>query len=163
MKKNKKMILIALFIAISYIGALIKLPGSMSTIALDSFAGYLGGLILGSVYGAFIAMFAHLVVSMTAGFPLSLVVHIIISLMMFISVFAYSKLSKKYSIFIGSIVGIILNGVIMPLALMIFPFMDRGFLISLIPILTIASVTNIILSNVLYASLKNIIPISQDE
>ena len=159
MKKNRKLILIALFVAISYIGALIKLPGPMSTIALDSFAGYLAGLILGGSYGGFVAMIAHLFVSMTSGFPLSVPVHAVISIMMFVSVFSYSKLFKKYNIIVASVVGTIINGVLMPLALMILPFMDKGFLISLIPILTVASITNIVLSNVIYASIKNLIPL----
>lgn len=159
MKNIRKIILMALFIAISYIGALIKLPGPMSTIAFDSFAAYLGGLVLGGFNGGFIGMLAHLFVSMTSGFPLSLPVHIIISLMMFVSVFSYSYLVKKYNLFIGTIVGIIINGVLMPLSLMLLPFMDKGFLISLIPILSLASFANIILSNVIYASVKNLIPI----
>lgn len=163
MKNNRKLVLIALFVAISYIGALIKLPGPMSTIALDSFAGYLAGLVLGGTYGGFVALIAHLFVSMTSGFPLSVPVHVIISIMMFLSVFSYSKLSKKYNIFISSIVGVTINGLLMPLALMILPFMDKVFLISLIPILVIASLTNIILSNVIYASIKNIVPLWANE
>lgn len=163
MKNNRRIILMALFIAISYIGALVKLPGPMTTIALDSFAGYLGGLILGGTSGGFVALIAHLFVSMTSGFPLSVPVHIIISIMMFVSVFSYTKISKKYNVIVGSIVGVLINGVLMPLALMILPFMDKGFLISLIPILVIASVTNIILSNVIYASIKNLIPLWVNE
>lgn len=163
MKNNRRLILIALFVAISYIGALVKLPGPVSTIALDSFSGYLGGLILGGVYGGFVGMIAHLFVSMISGFPLSVPVHTIISIMMFVSIFCYSKVSNKYNIILGSIAGVLINGVLMPLALMILPFMDKGFLISLIPILVVASVTNIVLSNVIYASIKNLIPLWVNE
>ncbi|MGB3368907.1 MAG: ECF transporter S component [Acidaminobacteraceae bacterium] len=169
MKNNRRLILMSLFIAISYIGALIKIPGPFTTIALDSFPGYLGGLIIGGIYGGFVGMIAHLFVALLSGFPFSLPVHIIISFMMFISVFCYSKLSKRYNIILGSAIGVLLNGILMPLALipliltplasMLPPFMDKVFFISLIPILTIASVTNIILSNVMYASIKNLIPL----
>lgn len=163
MKNIRKIILMALFITISYVGSIIKLPGPLSTIAIDSFAGYLGGLVIGSVYGGIIGMIAHLFVSMTSGFPLSFPVHLIISIMMFLSIFTYSFLAKKYNIVIGSFVGTLMNGVLMPLALMVLPFMDKGFLISLIPILIVASLLNIILSNAIYASIKNIIPIWVNE
>ncbi len=163
MKKNKKLVLMALFIAISYIGALVKVPGPMSTIALDSFPGYLGGLIFGGVSGGLIAMIAHIFVSMTTGFPLSILVHVIISLMMFVSVFCYAKISKKFNIILASIAASIINGVLMPLSLMLLPSMDKGFLLSLIPVLLIASITNIVLSNVLYASIKNVLPAALDE
>lgn len=158
MKNTRKLVLIALFLAISYLGAFIKIPGPAQSIALDSFSGYLGGLVLGGVYGGFIGSLGHIFTSMVSGFPLSLPVHMIISAMMFFAILAYSILTKKFNIVVGTVVGTIINGVLMPVMLMVLPGMDKGFLIALIPILTIASFVNIIIANFVYAGIKSIIP-----
>lgn len=158
MKNTRKLVLIALFLAISYLGAFIKIPGPAQSIALDSFAGYLGGLVIGGGYGGFIGAFGHMFTSMVSGFPLSLPVHIIISVMMFFAVYAYSYLTKNFNIVVGTIAGTIVNGVIMPLMLMVLPGMDKGFLIALIPVLTVASFVNIIIANLVYVGVKNVIP-----
>lgn len=158
MKNTRKLVLIALFLAISYLGAFIKIPGPAQTIALDSFSGYLGGLVIGGLYGGFIGAFGHIFTSMVSGFPLSLPVHIIIGIMMFFAIYAYSILSKKFNMVVGTVAGTIINGVLMPLMLMVLPNMDKGFLIALIPVLTIASFVNIIIANFVYAGIKNVIP-----
>lgn len=149
--KTRKLVIMSLFIAISFLGANIKIMG---TIAFDSMAGFLGCLILGPVYGAIIGALGHFLTAATSGFPYTLPVHMIImvdmALTMFLFGIIYNKLSKinKYmGIIIAAIVGIIINGPVS--LLMIVPIMGWG-MVALIPILCLAAFLNILIAYTIY-------------
>lgn len=93
---TRKLVLMALFIALSFVGAQIKIFG---TIAFDSLPAFLGTFLLGPFYGAIIAIIGHLLTALTSGFPLTIPVHLLISLAMGIAMtatwFAFSFLKKQ--------------------------------------------------------------------
>lgn len=82
---TRKLVLLALFIALSFVGAQIKIFGS---IAFDSLPAFLGTFLLGPIYGTVIAIIGHLLTAITSGFPLSIPVHLLVSLAMGIAMIA---------------------------------------------------------------------------
>ncbi len=78
---SKKLVYMAVLIALSYIGSLIKITG---TIAFDSFPAFFGALALGGVYGGIIGFLGHLFTAFLSGFPFTLPIHLVIAVMMFI-------------------------------------------------------------------------------
>lgn len=149
--KTRKLVIIALFIAMSFIGANIKIAGS---IAFDSMAGFLGTLILGPLYGALIGAIGHLLTAAISGFPLSLPIHMIIMVDMALTMFLFgitykffSRSNEIISIIMSSIVGILING---PLSvLMLIPIMGRAVL-AMLPLLILAAALNILIAHVVY-------------
>jgi uncharacterized membrane protein len=163
---TKTLVLVALFIALSYVGSYIKIFGS---IAFDSFPGFLAALLLGPIYGAAIGFLGHLFTALTSGFPLSLPLHMVIAASMAITMlvfgYTYKALSKKAStagtlIFTG-ITGVVLNGpVSLAFSIIAMSFM-AGIeaalgLLALLPFLTIAAVVNVVISITVYKSLGGI-------
>jgi hypothetical protein len=63
----KRMVVMAFFIALSVVGAMLKIPSPTGTVALDSAPGFLGAALLGWREGALIAALGHLISSYTAG------------------------------------------------------------------------------------------------
>jgi uncharacterized membrane protein len=156
MKNNtKKLVLMAMFIALSFIGAYIKIPSPVGSIAFDSMAGYLAGLVFGGGLGGVVGFLGHILTSANTGFPLSLPVHLIVAFMMFISVYLYGLTYEKINVFVAAFLGILVNGVVSPLALLLFPQFGWPFFLGITPFLLIASTLNVILSIVVYIPLKN--------
>jgi len=150
----QKLTIVALLVAMCFIGANIKLMGS---IAFDAAPALIGTLLLGPIYGMTLGFFGHMVSSLIAGFPLSLPVHIIVAIMMAITMFAYSLTRKwmqeraKYptAIIFSSIVAFLLNGPLSLLAL--YPLLGNMVYALFVP-LAIASVCNIFVAEVLFAA-----------
>jgi uncharacterized membrane protein len=149
--KTKKLVITSLFIAISFIGANIKIAGS---IAFDSMAGFLAALLLGPSYGAIVGALGHLLTAATSGFPLTIPVHMIIMLDMAITMILFgmaykffSKTNKKIALILSSIVGVLINGPVS--VFMIIPITGKGVL-AMLPILTLAALLNIIIAHVIY-------------
>lgn len=153
--KTKKLVIMALFIAISFLGANIKIIGS---IAFDSMAGFLGCLILGPAYGAVIGALGHLLTAATSGFPYTIPVHMIIMVDMAITMFFFgiiynkaSRINTYLAIVLAGIAGIIINGPIS--VLMIVPIMGWG-MVAMVPILCLAALLNILIAYILYKFLS---------
>lgn len=154
--KTKNLVLCALFIAICFVGANIKIVYS---IAFDSMAGFLGALVLGPVYGAIIGALGHFLTALTSGFPLTLPVHLITMVTMAITMFAfgltYKALRKKnliLAVLISALVGIIINS---PVSLLVdYPLlinmMPKAAIIGLAPILTLAATLNVAVAFLIY-------------
>lgn len=152
--KIKRLAIMGMFIALSFVGAYIKIPSPIQSIALDSMPAYLGGLVLGGLPGGAIAFIGHMLTSANAGFPLSLPVHLIIGVIMFISVYVYSVTYKWTNIFVASAVGTILNGAGAPLALTLLPQFGWGFFAGIAPFLLLASAINIIVAAAVFKPLE---------
>lgn len=149
--KTRKLVIMALFIALSFIGANIKILGG--TIAFDSMSAFLGAMVLGPIYGGIIGFIGHLLTAITSGFPLTMPVHLIIALNMAITMigvgYTYKYFMKKNSaikdIFV-IIVGVILNAPIS--TAMLVPILGKGILAMVVP-LAIAALANILLALIL--------------
>lgn len=147
--KLNRLILLALMIALSFVGANIKLPGPFSTIALDSFPAYFAGILMGGFYGGFVGLMGHLMTSALSGFPFGLPIHGAIALLMFLSVYLFALASKKVHSILGIIVAIAMNGLVMPVALVTVPGFEWEMAVVFIPALVVASAVNVTLAVVI--------------
>jgi uncharacterized membrane protein len=105
--KTKEIVLIGLFIALSYIGAQIKFQGS---IAMDSFPAFTAALIISPMAGAIIGSLGHLLTALTSGFPLSLPIHLVVAILMGITCYGFGFLKIKVNKSLAVCVAFILNG-----------------------------------------------------
>jgi uncharacterized membrane protein len=150
--KIRNLLITALFIALSFIGANIKILGS---IAFDSMPAFLGALILGPVYGALIGAIGHFLTAAISGFYLTLPVHLIIMVDMAVTMVAFgvmhkvfSKKSKNISIIASSVAGLIINGPIAAFSIM--PILGKAVIFALLPMLCLVTFLNIAAAHIIY-------------
>ncbi|MGI6331734.1 MAG: ECF transporter S component [Zhaonellaceae bacterium] len=149
----KRMVLMALFMALSVIGAMIKIPSPTGTVALDSAPGFLGAALLGWREGAIIAALGHLISSYSAGMPLTIPVHLLIALEMAIAAALYDVLNRKTNLFLAVLIVTLVNGVGMPLTMA--PFFGMAFFYSMVLPLCVASFINALVAAICYKILKD--------
>ena len=146
-----------LLIALSAIGAMIKIQG---TIAFDSMPGYFAALFINPMAGGFVAALGHLLTSITSGFPLTFPMHLMLTLVMGLVAYVFGTLGKKTNGIIACIVAIFLNG---PIATFIssmtakalgLPFSGNAMFSALVVPLTVASATNIILAYIIFKMIE---------
>ncbi|WP_251860081.1 ECF transporter S component [Clostridium sp. Marseille-Q2269] len=149
--KTKRLVVIGLLIALSFIGANIKI---LESIAFDSMPAFLGTLILGPIIGAIIGAVAHFLSALTSGFPLSLPVHMIVMVDMAVTMIlfgiVYNKFKNKNNILAAIaavIVAVIINGPVSVFA--IIPIAGKGVIV-LLPILSLAALANVIIAIIIY-------------
>ncbi|MEK4229998.1 ECF transporter S component [Solibacillus sp. FSL H8-0538] len=152
--KLRLMVLTALVAAICVIGSFIKVPGFITTAALDSAPAFLSVLFLPPLYSGFAGAIGHLATGLSAGMPLG-VFHALIAAEMFIIVYVFNVLHRKNFKLLKWIFLIIANGIISP-----FPFyflVSPEFYIGSVPSLLVATVINVVLVMVVMPILKPIV------
>lgn len=156
LKNAKIMTLIAMFIALSAVGALIKV---FNTVAFDSMPGYFAALYLGGWYGAIVISLGHMLTAITSGFPLGLTNHIYIALQMAVYAYLFRFFYNKFNIYAAIIAGTILNG---PVAALLFvPVFGWVFFAGWVLPLTIASFANVFLAALVYKAVDGKIKIKE--
>ncbi|HHW03965.1 MAG TPA: ECF transporter S component [Thermoanaerobacterales bacterium] len=148
-QKTKNLVLAALFVALSAAGAAIKVPSPTGTVAFDSAPGYLAALLLGPGYGAMTAALGHLFTSLSAGFPLSLPVHLIIAVEMAAFASIYGIL-KRFNLLLAVILTSLLNGILAPASFIPLPQFGTGFFTAMVIPLMVASAANVAVSFLIY-------------
>ncbi len=143
---TKKLVLLALMVALSAVGAYIVLPSPIGTVALDSAPGYLSSLLFGSINGSIVLFLGHLLSSLKMGFPLGMI-HLLIAVLMGGCGIAFYYVYKKTNIIISSVLVILLNGVV--ITALLIPFLGYAFFLSMVSPLLVGSAVNIILAGVL--------------
>ena len=132
-----------------------------SSIALDSMSAFVGGIIISPVVGGIIGLLAHLFVALRTGFPLSLPVHILVALEMFVVVYITSIIFNRGKVILAGIVGTLLNGIGFTFITGVFMYFVLGgmnpvdFLKLLGLPLTLASLVNIVIAFIVSKGLKN--------
>jgi riboflavin transporter len=142
----------SIFIALSAVGALTKIPSPTGTVALDSSIGYFAAAAFGYWEGALIASIGHLLTSFTIGFPLGLPVHLYIALQMALWAIVFRYCTVRIHPVAGIIVGTILNG--FGSAYLMIPIGGYGLAAALVLPLTIGSFANIIIAAMAYSIVK---------
>ncbi|MGX7148589.1 ECF transporter S component [Enterococcus ureasiticus] len=145
---TKQLTLTAMFIALSVIGSMFKITGS---IALDSLPGFVGTVFLGPRIGFLLGSFGHLASATIAGFPLTIPVHLITAGLMACCLFCYGtirdKVTNRYSInrFLAIMLAYLINT---PLSLLfLYPLLGKIVYVLFLP-LSVASLLNLILAEV---------------
>lgn len=151
MKNTRKLTIVALFIALSVVGAYIKIPSPSGTVALDAVPGYVASIYLGLTSGSIVGAIGHLISAATVGFPFGLPVHLIVALTMVIAMFAYGRIYKKNKI-VACIIAVLIN---VPIGLIPFGLMmGWSFYMMMLPSLTIAATVNVILATIILKYIK---------
>lgn len=157
MNNTRTMIQIAMLIAISVIGASIKIQGS---IAFDSMSAFFAALYINPLAGAVVGILGHLLSSAMAAFPMTLPMHILVSLQMFFFVYAFGWIYEKGSKVLAVVVATILNGPVgalmaVPLSVVLgLPFSGWPLFMAIWIPLTIASFVNILLASIIYEKIS---------
>lgn len=154
---TRRIAYVAMLTALSIVGANLKIPSLTGTPALDSFPGFLGALLLGPMDGGLIAFLGHLLTALTAGFPLTLPLHLLIAVGMggIASLFAFLC---RYSWWFGGACGICLNSIVLPGIVALLPGFGKAFFLAMLLPLLVASTLNIALALMVFKSLGKIFP-----
>jgi len=147
--RGRWLFLIATFVAASALGGLIKIPSPVGSIAFDSAPGYFLAAYIHPVLGGVVGTFGHIASAATAGFPLGHV-HVWVAILMFLCCFAFGVVARafdtQWALIPACIIGIILNGVVMPLLLGTLGTVDMALAKGVVVVLTIASAANVLIS-----------------
>ncbi len=146
--KEKTLAIIAVFIALSAVGAMIKIPSPLGTIALDSAPGFFAAVAFGSLEGALVISIGHLLTSAIVGFPLSIPMHLAIAVLMAIWAITFRVANNKLGLIPAAIIAILLNGVVSAFTLL--PIGGMGAVMGAMPFLVLGSFFNVVIAAIAY-------------
>jgi len=138
----------------SVAGSLVKIPSLLGTPALDSLPGYFGAAAVGLPEGAVVAGLGHLATAASAGFPLTVPVHLLVALTMSGAALVFGMAARRLGLAAAVPAGIAVNGLLAPAAVALLPGFGWGFLVAAVPSLVVASAVNTGLAALLYASYR---------
>ncbi|AZU61809.1 ECF transporter S component [Neobacillus mesonae] len=143
-KHNGKFIsMCALFTALSVVGAAIKVPAVVASVALDAFPALLAAALLGGGAGALVGALGHLISALLGGFPLG-PMHFLIAGEMAVLVWLFGVVyEKKHKLSAGGLF-VLGNSFAAP-----FPFIflvSKAFYIAMVPSLLIGSILNTVVA-----------------
>jgi len=144
----KRVAYIAIFIALSAVGAMIKIPSPAGTIGLDSAPGYFCALAFGTVEGVSVIFIGHLLTAGIVGFPLGLPLHLFIALQMGVWAVAFRWVTRKFGFIPGTVAAVLLNGVVS--AFTLFFIGGMGAVLGVMPFLIAGSLINVVVAAVAY-------------
>ena len=148
----RRIAIISIFIALSAVGALIKIPSPVGTIGMDSAPGYFAAIAFGAAEGSIVIAVAHMLTSAVVGFPLSIPVHLIVAAIMAVCALVFRWVNRKLGLIPASVAAIIINGVIGSFTA--FPAGGMGAVLGIMPFLVLASVLNVIIAGIAYKAIK---------
>lgn len=140
----------AVLIALSAVGATLKVPALTGTPALDSAPGYFAALALGPGQGAVVAAAGHLLTALTAGFPLTVAIHVAIAAGMAGCAAAVGACGARRGPWWAAALGVLLNGVVFPALFLPVPGFGPGFFTAMVVPLLVASALNLGLAALAY-------------
>jgi hypothetical protein len=144
---TKRLVRMALFIALSGLGSWIVLPSPIGTVALDSAPGYFMVLFAGGLEGAVVLGFGHLLSALKVGFPLG-PIHVLIGILMGCCGLVFRYLNQKINLVVAASVAILLNGVVV--TALLIPLVGVGFFMGMTPALLLGSAVNVALAIAIY-------------
>src|SRR5699024_220806 len=144
--KAKQISFLALFIALSVVGGMVKLPSPIGSIAFDSFPALIAAVWLGKNSGAVVGTVGHLMSALLSGFVLG-PFHFMIAVGMGIVIWIFGNLYQSFQPIIPNTFFIIANGFILPLPFIFI--MGLPFFLSILPSLVIATIANLIIAALL--------------
>lgn len=151
--KTKDIVICALLIGISIILSYIKI---FNTVALDQVPAILALLIYKDKKAAYIGFFGHIMTALLTGFPLGLLIHISIALLLGI-MYLISLYILKINEYLTYIFIYAMNALVMPLILFISAPFSMELYMSFVSALSIAVIANVVISKVVYKLIKNAI------
>jgi uncharacterized membrane protein len=153
---GKTIAIIAIFIALSAVGAFIKIPSPIGSIGLDSCPGYFCALAFGGGIGAIVIAIGHLLSAAVVGFPLSIPLHLCIAVLMALWAVVFrliAKKIKKIGLPLAIVIVAILNSVVT--GLLLLPVGGWALYVANIIPLLVASAVNAIIAGVAFFAVRN--------
>ena len=148
----KRIIFMAVFIALSAVGSVIKIPSPVGTIGLDSAPGYFSALAFGGLDGAIVIAIGHLLTAAVVGFPLTIPMHLLIAVLMALWAVIFRLVNKSLGLIPAVIAGVLLNGVISSFTML--PMGGMAAAIALMPYLVVGSAINVIIAAAAFKAIK---------
>lgn len=152
--KSTKMALIALLVALTAIGAAIKIPAVIGSVALDAFPALLAAALLGGPSGAVVGAMGHLLSALIGGMPMG-PFHGIVAVEMAILAFMFAALYRKGLKWQAGVFFVLGNAFAAPLPFMFL--MSKAFYLSIVPSLFIGSMINTVLAFILIPRLAKLL------
>jgi uncharacterized membrane protein len=149
----KKISLLALMIALSAVGASIKIPAVVDSVALDALPALLAAALLGIRAGAITGALGHLLSALIGGFPLGSM-HVLIAVEMALLVWIFGALYHRHKKILAGIVFVVGNAFVAPIPFIFL--MNIGFYTAIVPSLLIGSTINTVLALILIPRLSSV-------
>lgn len=146
----------AIFIALSAVGSLVKVPSPLGTVALDSAPGFFAAIGFGGWVGFVVLAVGHLLTSATAGFPLTLPLHIAIAVGMGGCGVVFRWLGRRGHaawLVLAVVVTTLLNSV--ALGLIVLPLGGWGMYVLALPSLLAGAAVNVTIAGIAYRTVRS--------
>ncbi|MEH7276444.1 ECF transporter S component [Neobacillus vireti] len=141
--KSRLLPLLALFTALSAVGAAIKIPAIVGSVAFDVFPALIAAALLGGGAGAIVGLLGHLLSALLAGFPLG-PMHAFIAIEMAVLVWMFGRFFQNGKKTTGSILFILANSFIAPIPFIFL--LNPAFYLGIVPSLIIGSFINTVIA-----------------
>lgn len=151
--KGKMVSGLAMLTALSVVGAMIKIPAIVGSVALDVFPALLAAVLFGASAGAVVGAFGHLLSALAGGFPLG-PMHFLIAVEMAVLVWVFGRLYRNNK-WIASTLFIIGNTFVAPIPFIFL--MNIGFYLGIVPSLLIGSIINTVIALVAIPRLSSLV------
>ncbi len=151
--RTKRLARIGLFASLAVVGSFMQIPSPVSTVAFDSFPGFLSALLFGPAEGAAVIFIGHLATSSVHGFPLG-ILHFPIALGLALDAFVVGVLNSKGRFFVvpSAFLGVAINTLLFVLAV---PILGWEGSVAFVPFLFVASSANVLLASFLYLAIHS--------
>ncbi|MDQ7992188.1 MAG: ECF transporter S component [Propionicimonas sp.] len=151
----RQLAVMAIFIALSAVGSLVKIPSPVGSVGLDSAPGFFAALAFGPWVGFVVIAVGHLLGSAIVGFPLTLPVHLAIAAGMGACALVFRWLGRRGGIWlvVAVVVTTVLNSV--ALGLIVLPIGGWGLYVAALPALFLGAVVNLVIAAVAYYAVRD--------
>lgn len=149
---GRKVSLLAVFIGLSVVGAAIKIPAIIGSVALDAFPSLLAAAFFGGGAGAIVGAFGHFVSALIGGMPMG-PLHLVVASEMALLAFVFAFMYRREKRLLASVVFVIANAFLAPLPFIVF--FDVTFYVALLPSLFVGSLLNMVVAYLLIPRLSS--------
>ena len=148
-----KLTWMAMLVALTVIGAAIKVPAIIGSVALDAFPALLAAAILGGPAGAIVGAVGHLLSALIGGMPMG-PLHFIVAVEMALLAFLFSILYRKGKEWQAGVLFVLGNAFAAPLPFILL--ISKAFYLALVPSLFIGSIINTVIAFIVIPRLSRI-------
>jgi len=147
--------LMGVFIALSAVGSLVKIPSPVGSIGLDSAPGFFAAIGFGGWVGFVVIAIGHLLTSAIVGFPLTLPIHLVVAVGMGGCALVFRWVGRRnHPAWLA--LAIVLVGVLnsFVLGLVVLPLGGWGLYLAAVPSLLVGAVLNLMIAGVAYRTVR---------
>jgi uncharacterized membrane protein len=151
----RQLALMAIFIALSAVGSVVKIPSPLGSVGLDSAPGFFAAVGFGGWVGFVVIAVGHLLTSAIVGFPLTLPIHAVIALGMGGCALVFRWLGRRSNpawLVLAIVVVALLNSVV--LGLIVLPLGGWAMYLAAVPSLLLGAVVNLVIAGVAYRTVR---------